>query len=259
MAYKIIRKPSDYFGETAYVYDIAQSSKYFDKSVYEGLNQSGNRDFVKNYLYGLYSAKDKEAIDFNQKDYDYLSIEDKAAYTLWALNGDKSETVIDEETGKEYNVWERNKAYFDSKVQEAVDKETYDSLNAFEKTMHSIGGIVGNALNETLVGTIEGLVDLGAVITGNKDWAATDFTGVGATREALQDYARKYTYLDKAGVWGVVNDVVTGLAQYSVALIPGAGPLIYFGAMAGNTAADAVRANPDIDYLSLIGYTAAAF
>lgn len=257
MAYKIIRKPSDYFGETAYVYDIAQSSKYFDKSVYEGLNQSGDRDAVKNYLYGLYSAKDKEATDFNQKDYDYLSIEDKAAYTLWALNGDKSETAIDTETGKKYNVWERNKAYFDSKVQEAVDKETYDSLNDFEKTMHSIGGIIGNALNETLFGTIEGLVDLGAVITGNKDWAATDFTGVGANREALQNYARQYTYLDKEGIWGVANDVVTGLAQMAPLLIPGAGQLIYFGAMAGNTAADAVRDNPNIDYLSLIGYTAA--
>lgn len=246
MALKFTRKPSEYFSETAYVYDIAQSSQNFDKSVYEGLASSGNEDALQQYLYGIAGAKDKVMTAFNQADYDYLSVEDKANYTLNLLHNDPN--------SEEYK---QAMEYFDYKVQEAVDKETYDSLNDFERTMNSIGGIIGNALNETILGTVEGLVDLGAVIFGQKDWAAQDFTGVGANREALQQYSRAYTYLDKNKAWSIANDVATGISQMSIMFIPYVGQVSYFGAMAGNTAADAVRANPDIDYLSLIGYTAA--
>jgi hypothetical protein len=243
MAFKITRKPSDYVSETAYAYDVAQTSQYFDKSVYEGLAASGDQEFVKKYLYGIAGAKDKTASAFDQREYSYLtSPEDKAAYTIYKLSGEK-----DLETD----------SYFDFKIQEAVDKQTYESLSGFEKTMNSIGGIIGNALNETVLGTVEGLVDLGAVVVGQKDWAAKDFTGVGANREALQKYSRAYTYLDKNKVWGIANDVVTGLSQMGVMFIPYVGQVAYFGAMAGNTAAEAVRVNPDINYLALMGYTTA--
>ena len=240
MALKITRTP---ITSMEAVYNIAKTSQYFDKSVYEGLSSSGDREATEQYLYGLAGAKDKVASAFNQRDYDYLtSPEDKASYALYKLSG---------ESNKETD------AYFDNKVQEAIDKETYESLSGFEKTINSIGGIVGNALNETILGTIEGLVDLGAVLVGQKDWAAEDFTGVGANREALQKYSRAYTYLDKNKFWSTANDVVTGISQMMVMFIPGVGQVAYFGAMAGNTAAEAVRTNPNIDYLSLIGYTAA--
>ena len=243
MAVKITRKPNEYFSETAYMYDIAKTSKYFDKSVYDKLASTAKDDATKKYLYTLALNHDKTISDFNQRDYDYLlSAQDKANYTLYKLS-DEHTTEMDD--------------YFHAKVQEGIDKETYNSLNGFQKTMASIGGIVGNALNETLLGTVEGLVDLGAVLVGQKDWAAKDFTGVGANREDLQRFSRAYSYLDKNKIWGVANDVVTGIGQMAPMLIPYVGTAIYFGAMAGNTAADAVRSNPDIDYLSLLTYTAA--
>lgn len=257
MALKFTRKPSDYTSDVAYMYDLAKTSKYFDKSVYETLAASGNDDSIKQYLYGVAAAGNKQSEYFDEHDYRYLSNEDKANYTLWSLYVEPNETAIDENTGDEYNVWKNQKEYFDNKVQEGIDKETYESLNGFEKFMSTLGGVVGNALNETLLGTVEGLVDLGAVIVGQKDWAAGDFTGVGTLRELLQQYSRAYTYLDKNKFWKVSNDVVTGLAQMAPLAIPYAGPWIYFGAMAGNTASDAVRTNPDIDYLSLIAYTGA--
>lgn len=263
MALRITKKPTDYISESAYVYDVAKTSKYFDKSVYDGLVSSGNNDDIEQYIYGIAGSVNKTSLDFNENDYRYLSTpEDKASYVLWSLYGDKTETAKDESTGETYNVWQRQKEYFDAKIQEGIDKETYESLNGFERTIASIGGIVGNALNETILGTVEGLVDLGAVLVGQKEWAAKDFTGVAANRKELQRFARAYTYLDKNKVWGVANDVVTGISQMVPmitlnAVAPGLGSTVYFGAMAGNTAAEAVRANPDIDYLSLMGYTIA--
>ena len=246
MAIKFTRKPSDYISESAYVYDVAQTSQYFDKSVYEGLAATGDQEAVQQYIYGIAGARDKTITNFNETDYKYLSNEDKAGYTLTLLYEDP-----------ESEAYKTAMEYYNYKVQEGVDRETYESLNGFQRTMASIGGIVGNAVNETLLGTIEGLVDLGAVVVGQKEWAATDFTGVGANRESLQRFSRAYSYLDKNKVWGVANDVVTGIAQMTPMFIPYVGTAIYFGSMAGNTAADAVRVNPDIDYLSLIGYTAA--
>lgn len=257
MALKFTRKPSDYISDVAYTYDLAKTSKYFDKSVYETLAASGDEDSIKQYLYGVAAAGNKQSEYFDEHDYRYLSNEDKANYTLWSLYVDPNETAVDENTGDEYNVWKNQKEYFDYKVQEGIDKETYKSLNGFEKFMSTLGGLVGNALNETLLGTVEGLVDLGAIIVGQKDWAAGDFTGVGTHRELLQQYSRAYSYLDKNKFWKVSNDVVTGLAQMAPLAIPYAGPWIYFGSMAGNTATDAIRTNPDIDYLSLIAYTGA--
>lgn len=251
MAIKFTRKPTDYISESAYMYDVAQTSKYFDKSVYDSLISSGNEQLIEQYVYGVAGARDKTSATFNKHDYDYLSDEDKAGYFLT--------TFYTDENSDEYR---QNMAYYQSKVEEAIDKETYNSLNWFEKSMATVGGLVGNAVNETLLGTIEGLIDLGAVAVGQKDWAAKDITGVGANRESLQKFARAYSYLDKNKFMQIANDVTTGIAQMlpMIALnipAPGLGTAVYFGAMAGNTAADAVRTNPDIDYLSLIGYTAA--
>lgn len=251
MAVKFTRKPSDYISQSAYMYDVARSSDYFDKSVYESLVDAGNVELKDQYLMGVAGSKGKKPTGaFNQHDYNYLSSEDKAQYFLT--------TMYEDPNSENYK---QSMAYFDAKVQEGIDAETYAGLNAFEKTMASIGGIVGNVLNETILGTVEGLVDAGAVLFGQKDWAATDFTGVGENREALQRFARAYSYLDKNKVWSVANDVAVGIGQMIPmiglnAIAPGLGSVVYFGAMAGNTAADAVRTNPDIDYLSLISYTA---
>lgn len=256
MALRITRKPTDYISETAFMYDVAQTSKYFDKSVYQGLSALGDQDGVKQYLYGLAGYKDKDATAFNQTDYDYLqSPEDKASYVLYKLSG---ETDADTD------------AYFEYKIQEAIDKRTYESLNWFEKTTATVGGILGNVLNETLLGTTEGLIDtlaLGFGTTaklftgddaGAKQFMTKDITGVAENRADLQKFARKYTYIDKNGFTKGVNDVAVALGQMLPLALnivaPGTGTVVYTSAMAGNAAANAVEANPDIDYLALNGY-----
>ena len=256
MALRITRKPTDYISETAFMYDVAQTSKYFDKSVYQGLSALGDQDGVKQYLYGLAGYKDKDATAFNQTDYDYLqSPEDKASYVLYKLSG---ETDADTD------------AYFEHKIQEAIDKQTYESLNWFEKTTATIGGVLGNVLNETLLGTTEGLIDtlaLGFGTTaklftgddaGAKQFMTKDITGVAKNRADLQKFARKYTYIDKNGFAKGVNDVAVALGQMLPLALnivaPGIGTVVYTSAMGGNAAANAVEANPDIDYLALNGY-----
>lgn len=256
MALRITRKPTDYISETAFMYDVAQTSKYFDKSVYQGLSALGDQDGVKQYLYGLAGYKDKDATAFNQTDYDYLqSPEDKASYVLYKLSG---ETDADTD------------AYFEYKIQEAIDKRTYESLNWFEKTTATVGGVLGNVLNETLLGTTEGLIDtlaLGFGTTaklftgddaGAKQFMTKDITGVAENRADLQKFARKYTYIDKNGFTKGVNDVAVALGQMLPLALnivaPGVGTVVYTSAMAGNAAANAVEANPDIDYLALNGY-----
>lgn len=257
MALKVTKTRSDYLSDTAYAYDLAQMSQYFDKSVYEGLSSSGNQDVINQYLYGLAGAKDKTASAFNQHDYDYLSSpEDKANYALYKLSG-----IKDAQT----------EAYFQSKIQETIDRQTYESLNGFEKTMHTIGGVVGNAFNEAILGTVEGLLDAGIALVGSfgtQEWKdaakialAKDTTGVGAVRDALQTYSRQYTYLDKNKVWNAANDITTGIAQMVPMIAinyfaPGVGTSVYFAAGAGNAMSDAVNKNPDIDYAALLTYGA---
>lgn len=242
-----------YTNEAEYMYDLARSSELYRDTTYNFL-VTNEQD--EDYAYALAGTKTKESDTFDLIEYDLLSGEDQYMYLLTEYYLDKTETAKDEETGETYNVYKRNREYLDYKIEEAIDRQTYESLSDFEKFLHTIGGILGNAFNELFLGTIEGLVDLGAVIVGQKDWAATDFTGVQANRESLQKYARAYTYIDKSGFWKGVNDVATGITKMAPLLIPYAGQAIYFGAMAGNTAEEAIRANPDIDYGSLLLYTA---
>lgn len=242
-----------YTSEAEYMYDLARSSELYRDDTY---NFAIANEQDEDYAYALAGTKTKESDTFDLIEYDLLSGEDQYMYLLNEYYVDKTETAKDEETGETYNVYERNREYLDYKIEEAIDRQTYESLSGFEKFLHTIGGVVGNAFNELFLGTIEGLVDLGAVIVGQKDWAATDFTGVQANRESLQRYARAYTYIDKSGFWKGVNDVATGITKMAPLLIPYAGQAIYFGAMAGNTAEEAIRANPDIDYGSLLLYTA---
>lgn len=278
MALKFTKKPHEYISEAAYVYDVAKTSKYFDKSVYDALSETGDDEELKQYIYGIAGAKDKVSDVFNITDYSYLkSPQDKASYTLWMLYGDKNETATDEETGETYNVYDRTKQYFDYQVQKGIDKEIFDNLSGFEKTMNTVGGVVGNALN-SVYGMVENILDLGILavggsVTGAFGWgegwdavksaAAFDLTGTGAIQRALKDYTDKNTYIGNNQFASYANDVVSGLAQYAINFIPVAGPWIYYGSMAGGAMSEAVSANPEIDYYSLMMYggavTAAGF
>lgn len=263
MAYKIIRKPTDYISETSYAYDLAKTSKYFDKVAYEGVAATGDDERIKQYLYGVAGAKDKYSSAFNQHDYDYLSAEDKASYFLVTMYEDPSS-----------DSYKQAMQYFNAKIDEAIAQETYDSLNGFEKTMKSIGGMMGNAFNEMVLGTVEGLWDFTTLTAAGlaelinqddaaeyiKDITKQDTTGVAANRQALAEYAKKYTYLDKNAFWKTANNITTTMAQM-VPMIglnvvaPGVGSAVYYGSMMGNAGAEMLSINPDINYAALLGYT----
>lgn len=242
-----------YTNEAELVYDIAQSSNLFNVDTYNELLSTGKGE---DYTYAIAGTLDKAVDSFNLDYYNLLNSDDKYTYILNEYYVDRNETAVDDSTGETYNIYDRNNEYIQAKIDEAIDLQTYNSLDGFTKTLATIGGFIGNAMNELFLGTIEGIVDLGAVIVGQADWAAQDFTGVAANREALQRFNRAYTFIDKNSVVSTMNDVFTGLVQMAPLAIPGAGQAIYFGAMAGNSASEAVRANPDIDYLTLLGYTA---
>ena len=244
MAVQVTRK---YTNTADIYYDLAKQSPLFREEDYNAWGETGEHI---DYLETIAGTKDKTSDSFNIKDYDLLDKEARLGYLINEYYGDKN--------SEEYK---KNKEQLDQIIQYKKDEILYASLSDFEKVINSIGGIIGNAANELLLGTVEGLIDLGGTIVGAKDFVAQDTTGVAANRQDLQDFARRYTYLDKNGFWKVANDVVTGITQMAPLALnivaPGVGTGIYFGSMAGRTAEEAIQTNPNIDYLSLIGYTAA--
>ena len=262
MALKITRKPSDYISETAYIYDAAKTSKYFDKAVYNALAASDNKEDVEQYIYGIAGARDKIASTFNEDDYNYLtSPEDKASYTLLALHGDVNS-----------DEYKDAMKYFNQKVQEGINQETYNNLTGLEKMTNTVTGVVGNALN-AVYGMIESVLDLGTLAVGGlftgavgfeKGWesvkkaAAYDLTRTGAIQNALNEYNYKNTYIGKNKFANFANDVVSGIAQYAVNAIPAVGPLIYWASMGGSAMQEAVEANANIDFYSLMMYGGSA-
>lgn len=250
-----VRYKKQYTNQSEYLYDQAKSTGRFDEDTYNILLGSGEGD---NYAQAVANTKYMSSDTFDEQEYALLSGEDKYAYLMNEYYVDKS--------SEQYN---QNKAYLDEEIQKAIDAKTYDSLNGFEKFMSTLGGIVGNALNELVLGTVEGLIDVSLLaagaVTGKGDTAkeliAQDTTGVAANRKSLAQFARAYTFIDKNGFFKGVNDVVTGITKMAPLAInivaPGVGTGVYFAGMAGNTAEEAVIANPDIDYGSLLAYTAA--
>ena len=251
-----IRYAKQYTNQSEYIYDLAKSTGKFDEQTYASLVESNKAD---DYASAVANTKYMTSDTFDQKTYDLLAGEAKYNYLLNEYYVDKS--------SEDYL---KNKQYLDLEIQKAVDAKTFDSLNGFEKTMATIGGVVGNAINELVGGTVEGLVDVlgtvvgavGSVINADfgedvKQWVAGDFTGVAAIRNDLARFNRAYTYIDKNGFVKGVNDVVTGLVKMAPLLIPSAGTAIYFGGMAGNVAEEAIIQNPNIDYSNLLLYTGA--
>lgn len=245
-----------YTSEAKYIYDLAKSSDLFSEDAYKQLGEKAD-----DYVYAIAGTLTKTADKFILEDYNLLNAKDKLGYLMNEYYVDKS---LKNDKGK--SVYEQNKEYFNSKIEEAIDLQTYKSLNDFEKVIHTTRGIVGNILNETILGTLEGLIDVSTAIVGiipsifdggeiAKNAIARDVTGVRATRELLQKYSRAYTYIDKSKPVQIINDVTTGLAKMAPMLIPYVGTGIYFGGMAGNTAEEAIIANPDINYAALLSYT----
>ena len=249
-----------YTTKKQYLYDVAKTSPVFDYNTYDNL-QASNPDAAMNFLNLTATVKDKVAEDFRKADFDFLSgSEDQAFYIYNTYLQDRNETAKDLETGEEYNVYERNKEYLDYKIEDARKTAMYNSLSGFEKFFYSLSGVVANAA-VGLYGVFEGLIDAGALLYGAvsgqdvKGFISKDITGASAAQAGINDFIRTYTFIDKNKFFSFVNDVTTGIAQMAPLLIPGAGQVIYFGGMAGRSAEEAVRANPNISMGSLLLYT----
>lgn len=233
-----------YTNEAEYILDVAKGSDLFRADAYDALDSEQAID----YSYAVAGTKNRTSDTFNVNEYDMLGAEDKSVYLMNEYYADKK--------SDEYS---KTKEYLDYKLDEAKAQMTYESLSGLEKTLNNIGGILGNATNDLLFGTIEGLIDVTATVLGQTDFAKEDITGYSRNRQKLQEFNRAYTDLDKKGIWRIANDVTSGLIKMAPLLLntvaPGVGSAIYFGSMAGNTAEETLKDNADIDYLSLIGYT----
>lgn len=241
----------EYISQNEYLLDKARSSDLFDEEYFQTALET---DQATNYVTIMSTAKDNLSSTFDKAIYDRLSGSDRFNYFV-------TENLLDK-SSKEYK---NSKAYFDQQIENLKNQEIFEGLNGFEKTMATIGGVVGN-MGVQVVGIVEGLIDVVGGVVGAKDFVAKDITGYTAAQEALNDFAAKYTFIDKDGVARVINDVASGIVKMApliagAALSPYTGGVsakigagIYYASMAGNTAEEAIRANPDIDYLSLVGY-----
>ena len=238
-----------YTSQTDYLYDLAKSQKYFSEEQYAKQTQQATGD---DYLAFVATYEKNLPQSFDQGEFDKLNDDDKFAYMLW--KADKNTTS---------EAYKQNEAYFNQKFEQIKNEEIYNSLSGFEKAINTFGGWVGSLLVGAY-GTIEGLIDLGGLAVGAKDFVAKDITGYTALQNALNDWRQAYTFENKQQWLGVMNDVFGAIGQMAPMLITGGassvvkgmGTAAYYLAMAGSTAESAVRANPDINYGSLLGYTA---
>ena len=244
-----------YYSQSDYLKDVATQSHLFSQNAY---NQFLQEDAfkAKNYLSTVALSSKNTSDTFNFNDYKLLDADDQMTYLYTENLLDRNETATDEETGKEYNVYDRNKEYLDYQIELKIDEQTYNSLTFLERAFYTLGGIVGTVFNEAILGTIEGFIDVFSVGLGFKDFAAQDLTGYSRNKEALEKYKRQYTYLDKGTVGTLIDDVITGISQMAPAFIPYVGPTLYWSSTAGKVAEETIKANPDIDYGTLLGYTA---
>lgn len=229
-----------YTNEAEYIHDLAKSASLYRVKGYEAAIDKDQ------YAYAIAGTLNKESSTFDLSKYNHMNGELGYNYLLNEFYTDKnSEQYKENKTAIEYQ-WQRQ-----------LNKETYDSLNGFEKAINTITGIVGNAGNELLFGTLEGLIDLFGTAVGQTDFIAKDITGYTANKQALQEFNEKYTLIDKNKILSVANEVVSGLAKLSINMIPVAGAPIYWASMAGNVAEEAAVSNPDLEWYELMGYTAA--
>ena len=251
-----------YTNKTQYLYDLAKGSDLFDQATYDAFVTT-DPDKAALQLNVVAAAKNASSQNFIKSDFDILSGTDEQTQYLYnEYLQDRTETAKDPDTGEEYNVYARNKEYLDYKIQEAKDLAIYNSMSGFEKFVSNVGAVFVNAAT-SLYGTLEGIIDAGALLYGTvtgkdvRGFISKDVTGVGEQREYLASLSRKYTSLDKSKFWKFTNDITSGIAQMAPLFIPYVGQAAYFGGMAGRTAEEAVKANPNISMGSLLVYTGA--
>ena len=248
---------ASYLSTNEILEEQALKNKYFDTEYYD-IMRDNNQGY--DYLYAMASLKDNMSPDFNDAEYEKLT--------------DKSDRfnylVVENLYDKNSEEYKQSRAYFDQKFEQIKREEIFNGLSDFEKSINSLGGIVGNALNDLLGGTVEGLLDVGiygagaiaSIFDSNaaeaaKKFIAVDATGYRTRKQELADWMNAYTWVDKNQVLKIANDVTSGLARMAPLAIPGVGTGVYYASMAGNTLEEAIHANPNINYFALGAYAGA--
>lgn len=260
-------------GQQAFV-DLAKSSKFFNPDDYQQALSTDAGDAYLTIAYKAGSMETPETFDANK--YSFLTGSDKIQYVYNHYLQDKNE--IDKESGK--NIYNQMNEYFDYKVDLAKSQKIYDSLSDFEKTINTIGGLVGDVgiaiyglvddITDTLawgLGTTLDLVSFGAfhdeLSGGVKQALTTDWTGVEALQQGLEKFKQNYTAfgVDELGnargngLLTFVDDTITAVAKMLPLAIPGVGAVVYGASMAGAIAEDAVKTAPGVDLFNLTAYT----
>ena len=259
-----------YTSQNDYLKDLATSTGLFSESEYSRQVNNAQGD---DYLAYLSTLKGNISPNFNRAEYDKLADEDKFGYIVHKHSKDTSTED-----------YKQNEAYYNQKLQEIKNDEIYASLNGFQKTMGTLGGWVGD-MALAAYGTLEGLIDVGATLIGGasavggvwsekakdfaedmKEFVAQDTTGVTAAKNALANWRDAYTFENTQDWLKIVNEVSSAIGQMAPMIIGAAltpvtggaslaGSIVYYTAMAGQTAEQAIRTNPDINYAQLYGYT----
>lgn len=254
-----------YTSQNQYLEDVARSTGLFDDEYY-GIAKETGKD--AEYLALIANMKDNVSSSFDKAFYDKLSGEERFNYLATEQYMDKSS-----------DDYKKSQEYFNQRAKQIKNDEIYSGLNGFEKTMATLGGWVGD-MALAAYGTLEGLLDVGATLVGGvsaltgatpfaedvKDFIARDTTGVTAAKNALADWRDAYTFENQVEWLKVANEVSSAIGQMAPMIIGAAltpvtggaslaGAVVYYAAMAGQTAEQAIRTNPDINYAKLYGYT----
>lgn len=258
MAVKYI---TQYSNVSDYLQDQAKSSEYFNAETYNKLLQDNAAD---DYAAMLIDIKTRKSDAFDKSVYDALDVDDQYAYLINEYYGDTTS-----------NEYKQNAQYFTERATKNIAKKEYENMNFFEKTGKTLGGFFGSMWNQVR-GFGEGVVDVGTLIgsafvneeTRQKmlDFIKEDVTGYSKYNQKL---ALDYSGLDKDVIAKGLSDITNGIVRMTPLILANlvsggvastaakvVGTGAYYSSMAGNSAEEALKAHPDINYGNLWAYTA---
>jgi len=222
-----------YLNQNEFALDLASQSKYYDATAFDLALRNNT---ASEYAALVYFNKDTNLDTassglITDADYKYLDTNDKLIALQTAFGGGDA----------------RNYEYLVAKIDEAKDYEIYQNANFLEKAGASVIGLLGTAAS-AIYNTLEGVVDAGAGFVNMfvqddsiTEWIAQDFTGAGAFTDSVEQFKRRYSWLDKTTVGQVLDDAVYSITQMSALLIPGVGTAVFAAGIAGNAMEEAAQ------------------
>ena len=234
------------------LYDYAKNTTLFDENTYKKAFDEGTAD---EYAAVLLDVNTRTSSSFDKAKYDMFDADTKYAYLMNEFYGDKNS-----------DTYKKNAAYFDDAYVKAVNKQEYEAMNWLQKAGKTVGGMFSNAWM-SVAGLAEGLINATLFVASAgtaKPWIEQDTLGYAKLQKEL---SLDYSGIDANKFLKMMTDVSNGIvrmtpliAGYAFAPVTGgasvgAGKLIYYGSMLGNSAEEAIKANPDIAWGNLVGYS----